>query len=192
MQTNTLRIIAAVVDTYNLTLYKEDGDTVTIPQGDARVRSIVDTAVPLLISQGYADISLEILAEENDFVQFEAVSNGAVKLFRIAKDKLLSLMGVTQEGATQEPPVPVPPVMPISIGNIPSKKSSQARAVEEILQHAVSVTSPDFNEKGIATQGNVVEKSGITIKEHSDDTATDTIIAVVGGTVIPGVEKIKS
>ena len=185
MQPNTIRIIAAVVDTHNLTLYKENGDTFSIPQGDARVRPIVDTAMPLLISQGYADI---IIApeEEGGYVEFESAAKGAVRLFRIAKDKLKSLMGARSSA-------PAPVVMPISIGHIPANTTSaQLSAVEEVLQHAVSVSSPEFHEKDVAKQGNVVEESGETIKAHSTDGATDTIIAVVGDKVIPGVEKIKS
>lgn len=185
MQPNTIRIIAAVVDTHNLTLYKENGDTFSIPQGDARVRPIVDTAMPLLISQGYADISVAP-EEEDGYVEFESAAKGAVRLFRIAKDKLKSLMGARSSA-------PAPVVMPISIGHIPANTTSaQLSAVEEVLQHAVSVTSPEFHENGILKQGNVVEKTGTTIKAHSTDEATDTIIAVVGDKVIPGVEKIKS
>ena len=185
MQTNTIRIIAAVVDTVQLTLYKEDGETIIIPQGDPRIRPIVDTAVPSIISQGFADVSIAA-DEDNSYVEFEAASNGAVKLFRIAKSKLLSLLGV-------EEAAPVPLVTHISVGTIPSTKmAAQMSAVEEVLQHAIPVASPHFNEEGIEKQGNVVEESGRTSKEHSSIDVDDTIIAVVGEKIIPGVEKIKS
>lgn len=188
MQSNTIRIIAAVVDTHNLTLYKEDGETLLIPQGDPRVRTIVDQAVPLLLSQGYADIDITP-AEDNSYVEFEAMTHGAVKMFRIAKSKLLSLMGV------EETPT-VTPVVPMSIGTIPAtqpaKTAQTISVVEEILQHAVSVNAPEFHEEGIAKQGNVVEENGETIKAHSKDEAADTIIAVTDGKIIPGMEKIKT
>lgn len=186
MQSNTIRIIAAVVDTHNLTLYKEDGETLLIPQGDPRVRTIVDQAVPLILNQGYADINITPAAD-NSYVEFEAMTKGAVKLFRIAKSKLLSLMGVEEDP---------PKVVSMSIGTIPTAqptKTAQAiSVVEEILQHAVPVTAPEFHEEGIAKQGNVVEENGETIKAHSKDEATDTIIAVTDGKVIPGMEKIKT
>jgi hypothetical protein len=186
MQSNTIRIIAAVVDTHNLTLYKEDGETLLIPQGDPRVRTIVDQAVPLILSQGYADIDITPAAD-NSYVEFESMTKGAVKLFRIAKSKLLSLMGVEEDP---------PKVVPMSIGTIPTtqpaKTTQVISVVEEILQHAVPVTAPEFHEEGIAKQGNVVEENGETIKAHSKDEATDTIIAVTEGKIIPGMEKIKT
>lgn len=191
MQLNTVRIIAAVVDTHNLTLYKENGDTVTIPQGDTRVRSIVDAAVPLLLKQGYADVSIAP-AEDNTYVQFEAQTNGVVKLYRIAKSKLLGLMGTDISTLAEE----VLPAFPMAIGAIPAApvqgQVNMVSAVEEILQHAVSVNSPEFHEGGLHEQGNVVEDCGSTIKKHSNNDSPDTIVAVVDGQIIPGMEKIKS
>ena len=191
MQLNTIRIIAAVVDTQNLTLYKENGDTFTIPQGDTRVRSIVDAAVPLLLKQGYADVSIAP-TEDNTYVQFEAQTNGVVKLYRIAKSKLLGLMGFDISILAEE----VLPAFPMTIGAIPPAsvqgQINMVSTVEEILQHAVSVNSPDFHEGGLHEQGNVVEDCGSTIKAHSKDESPDTIVAVVDGQIIPGMEKIKT
>lgn len=191
MQSNTIRIIAAVVDTVNLILYKENGDVITIPQGDTRVRLIVDEAVPLLLKQGYADISIAP-AEDNTYVQFEAQTNGKVKLYRIAKSKLLGLMGADVSTLAEE----VLPAIPMAIGAIPAAPAqgqhNMVSAVEEILQHAVSVNSSHFHEGGLHEQGNVVEDCGSTIKEHSKDDCPDTIVAVVDGQIIPGMEKIKT
>ena len=186
MQSNNIRVIAAVVDTANLTLYKESGETLIIPQGDARIRPILDTAVPMLVKQGYADIDLATLNPPSEYAQFEEASNGAIKLFRVAKSKLLGLFG-------KKDPEPVMPVEPMSAGIVPCTSMLLAtQAVEEILQHAIPVASPEFHEVGIPQQGNVVEASGTTVKEHGEDDAPDTIIAVVEGKVIPGMEKIKT
>lgn len=81
---NIIRIVAAVVDTRHLTLYDEKGETVLIPQGDIRVRRVLDEATPQLISHGFADV--DITPEtDNTYLEFEEQSNGVVKLFRIAK-----------------------------------------------------------------------------------------------------------
>lgn len=186
MQHNTTRIIAAVVDTENLTLYKESGETVVIPQGDARIRPILDIATPLLVKQGFADISLVEINPPSDYAKFEEASSGAVRLFRIAKSKLKSLFG-KKEGA------PVEPVESMSVGIVPcASMVSVTQAVDEILAHAIPAASPEFHDRGIAQQGNVVEQGGMTIRTPSTDDAPDTIIAVVEGKVIPGVEKIKT
>lgn len=186
MQTNTIRVLAAVVDTSNLTLYRESGESVVIPQGDPRIRPILDVAVPQIVKQGYADVDLSTLQPPSDYAQFEEASNGAIKLFRIAKNKLKGLFG-------KKDPEPVMPVEPMSAGIVPCPSMLLAtQAVEEILQHAIPVASPEFHEVGIPQQGNVVEASGTTVKEHGNDDAPDTIIAVVEGKVIPGMEKIKT
>lgn len=186
MQTNTIRVLAAVVDTSNLTLYRESGESVVIPQGDPRIRPILDVAVPQIVKQGYADVDLSTLQSPSDYAQFEEASNGAIKLFRIAKNKLKGLFG-------KKDPEPVMPVEPMSAGIVPCPSMLLAtQAVEEILQHAIPVASPEFHEVGIPQQGNVVEASGTTVKEHGEDDAPDTIIAVVEGKVIPGMEKIKT
>lgn len=186
MQTNTIRVIAAVVDTHNLTLYKTDGETVVIPQGDTRIRPILDIVTPQLIKQGFADVYLAEINSPSDYAKFEEASSGAVKLFRIAKSKLKGWFGKKEDA-------PVEPVETMSVGIVPCASTvSITQAVEEILAHAIPAASPEFHDRGIPQQGNVVEQSGITIKEHSKDDAPDTIIAVVEGKVIPGVEKIKT
>ncbi len=193
MQANTVRIIAAVVDTHNLTLYKESGEAVVIPQGDPRIRMILDTVVPLLVKQNYADVDLTEITPPSEYAQFEEATNGAVKLFRIAKSKLKSFFG--KKDTPSEAPIEA-----MTVGSIPVKTEATQpdsvgaamNVVEDILQHAIPVASPEFHEQGLATQGNVVETSGLTIKDNKDDDAQDTIIAVVGDKVIPGVEKIKT
>lgn len=196
---NTTRIVAAVVDTSQLTLYREDGTTIIIPQGDSRLRRILNAATPQLVSQGWADVVIESTAE-NSYAHFEDQSNGVVKFFRIAKEKLKHLLAL---GIAETPPYPDEvPVAEQVIGSIPvSPKVEQAaqaaasamNAVNEIISHAIPVKSVEFSEATVAKQGNVVEDSGQTDKQRDqEDTATDTIIAVVDNKVIPGMEKIKT
>ena len=187
MQTNIIRIVAAVVDTRSLTLYKESGESMVILQGDPRVRRIVDAAIPLIQSQGYADV--DVSAEENLYSQFEVQTNGMVKLYRIAKEKIKHLfdLGIAVQVAPE-------PVTPLTLGTVPgiAVEKQTMRAVEEIMQHAVSVSHPEFNEEGIGQQGNIVEEGGHTIQQPFNDTHLDTLVAVVDGKIIPGMEKIKN
>lgn len=203
--TTTIRIVAAVVDTRCLTLYKADGSTLTIPQGDTRLRKIVDAATPQLLSQGYADVDIAP-ADNNSYAAFEQQS-GIVKFFRVAKQKLKELLAIT-ESVDPEPktlmtvgsvPDPAPgsddqeeEFKPVPPANMSEKAVQTLAAVAEILQHAVPVTSPQFSEDTVARQGNVVEDTGETNKSTQEADAPDTIIAVVDNKVIPGVEKIKT
>ena len=303
-----VRIIAAVVDTHRLTLYKEDGSTIFVQQGDPNLRRIVEQATPQLLQQGWADVQLEP-PPENSYAHFEKESSGLVRFFKIAKSKLKELM-------TEPVPVVPPdtrPVVPMSIGQVPTpvmatefpspalgeaplpkgstfnaeavaaaleavpkpdlviikpktmedvpaslisaaadaieefdedeleryaeeqraKEAKQdmsgvyasttevvvvpldeavvtesleelvqleqtaddkraADAVAEILSHAMPVTDPGFHEKMIGKQGAIAGESGYTSDHLEEPDAPDTIIAVVGDKIIPGMEKIKS
>lgn len=115
--TQVTRIVAAVVDVRNLTLYVEDGSTITIPQGDPRLRKIISEATPQLIAHGWADVTIGP-ADENSYAQFEQEGSGAVKFFRIAKAKLKNLF--------TEKPVTDTPVLALSIGQVPAPQDTPA------------------------------------------------------------------
>ena len=184
MNTNVIRIVAAIVDARSLTLYKEDGSTETIQQGDLRLRKIIEQATPLLMSQGYADVDIAKPIEENQYANFEQKSSGLVKFFRVAKEKLKNLFKEEE------------PVAPKFLGSVPVLKGELSKtlsAIGEIMLHAVPASSPDFHEVGVAQQGNVVEEDGSTNSQKEEVCeATDTIVAVVDNKIIPGMEKIKT
>jgi hypothetical protein len=181
-----VRIVAIVVDKQHLTMYKEDGDTIIIRQGDHRVRKIVDEVTPIIAKQGYADIDLSS-EYSNPYQRFEEKSNGSVRLFRVAKNKLKSLFGMDND----EKPVEV-----ASIGVVPHKDFDQAKgenlhnAVNEIIENAVSVSDPSFNEESVSQQGKITDKEKRGSTEESN--YSDTVVALVNGKIIPGMEKIKS
>lgn len=178
------RIVAAVVDTRQLTLYKQDGTTITIPQGDARVRRVIDQATPQIIQQGYADVDL---TNENAYKQFEEKSGGGIRLFRIAKEKLKGLFGKKEE----EEEI----VDPVTVGKLPTAETVMQKtlnAVDEILANATPVSDPDFHENTVSQQAPITEEDGSTPSRPSEDNASDTIVAVVDGKIIPGMEKIKT
>jgi hypothetical protein len=225
----TIRIIAAVVDTTKLTMYKEDGSTVTIPQGDPRLRRILEVATPLLTVHGFADVNIEEEGE-NTFADFQQQS-GVVKFFRVAKAKLKSLLEKApntepviphQVGVVpQSPSVTAAPATPVSVTTAPvaddtipvlsqvipqddqpetfepvvqvpeTKVAQTMSAIDEIIAHAVPVTSDKYNEEGILKQ-RPMAIDGRTDSSHPDEKAEDTIIAVVNDKVIPGMELIKS
>lgn len=207
---NKIRIYTAIVDVKNLTLYKEDGSTITIPQGDSRLRPLLDEIIPQMSAnrdekgRAYADVNLDSTIKSNSYASFEKESSGLVKLFRIAKTKLKSLMRIPEE-PVQPMAVGVPPpsdamitesieVAENVLGQVAGYVKTKS-AVDEIMAHAVPVGHADFHEVNVANQGNVVEDHGFTANgantvEHEN--ATDTIIAVVDNKVIPGMERIKS
>jgi len=140
---NKTRIIAAVVDIRQLTIYKEDGSTVIIPQGDPRLARIVAEATPALARNEVAEVYLDIEVV-NHYKEFEDNSNGLVKLFRIAKNKLKCLFAICDN--KEEPKI----LHPISLGSVPrTKEESITAAVAEIMQHAVPVADPTFQDEKV-------------------------------------------
>ena len=175
--TNTVRIVAAIVDTANLTMYLPDGETIVIPQGDPRVKTIVSTAPEQILRNGYADVDL---TSENTYQQFEEASNGSVSFFKVAKATIKRWFSKPEEVAST------------AFGVLP-KVAAMKSAVEDILQHAVPVASPQFNETNVAKQRNIVEANGNTPNDRDDkDEESHTVVAVMGETIVPGVEKIKT
>lgn len=184
--TNNIKIVAAILNTQHLKLYKPDGEVITLAQGDARIRPILDVAVPSINRDGFANISLEVVEQKNSYSEFEEQSNGVVRFFRVAKSKLSGLFKAKEA-------TPLPEAL--EVGAVPVPQSQEAKdksVVDEILKHAVPVSSPTFSEAGVAKQADVVEASGKTPGAHTSESAPDTIIAVVDNKVVPGVEKIKT
>ena len=106
-----IKIIAAVVDTRQLTLYKENGEAVVIPQGDPRLARIVAEATPFLARN--EPVEVDIATETvNHYKDFEESSGGFVKFFRVAKNKLKSLFAASAE---VEPKT----LQPITLGAVP-------------------------------------------------------------------------
>lgn len=184
--TNNIKIVAAILNTQHLKLYKPDGEVITLAQGDARIRPILDVAVPSISRDGFAFISLEAMEQKNTYTEFEDQSNGVVKFFRVAKSKLAGLFKAKEA-------TPLPEALEVGAVPVPQSQEAKDKAVvDEILKHAVPVSSPTFSEAGVAKQAAVVEASGKTPGAHTSESAPDTIIAVVDNKVVPGVEKIKT
>lgn len=175
------RIVAAVVDTTKAIFYKENGNTVEILQGDTRLRPLLEYITPLLSSQGYADVDL---SSENSWRKFEEETNGTVRFFRIAKDRLKSLFTGKADS-----------VAPVHLGHLPLQT-----ALTEIMENATSVKSAEFSEDQVAPQRPTAESDGHTPndvlydgRDAHFDMHPDTIVAVTeSGKLIPGVERIKS
>jgi len=129
----TIRVIAAVVDTHQLVLYKEDGSTLCILQGDPRLAPIVDQITPILAVGGIATLNI---STSNPYVEYEKKSSGLVSFFQVAKSFLTNLF------SQEEPEF----VRPQTLGQIPvsaigDKTTKLQIAVAEIMQHAEPVAS---------------------------------------------------
>lgn len=183
-----IRIVAAVLDTKNLVLYKPDGQTILIPQGDSRIRPILDQATPGILANGYFDLDMPSAGRESAFGTFEK-KGGIARFFKVAKTALTKFFG--SEEATIEP---------VSVGILPNqekeaKEEKLKSAVAEVLANAVPVTSPEFTEQGILPQRPITNDDGVTPARddlEEEKNYSHTVVAVVDNKIVPGVEKVKS
>lgn len=158
-----IKVVAAIVDTQQLKLYKEDGKTVTIPQGDPRVQRIIDETKDDLIAGRVAEVDISHPGEVvgTSMKEFEETSSGLVRFFRVTKSAISSLFGGQ---ASQETPAPEEEHLPeMVIGQFVPKNLDSA--LEQIMENAIPVTddsvSPD-----------------------------ETVVAVVNNKPIPGAENL--
>lgn len=92
-----IKIVGCVVDVHNLTLYKADGDTIVIPQGDPRVKDLVAKLVPAMDSrkaqtERFYMLQAEDMQDKNHFAEAEKKMRGTVRFFKMLKSKAKELL----------------------------------------------------------------------------------------------------
>lgn len=136
MKTEMLTIIALAVDSNNLTMWKPDGSTVIIPQGDHRVARIVIEAKEKGLRTGHqVEVNIaEVIPQRTEFSDAEKNNNGLVKFFKMAKSKFLEFI---QDGTG---PIPAPVVPDIALGSPTEQLVSKAVATTIAIQEAAKPT----------------------------------------------------
>jgi hypothetical protein len=202
-----ITVVAAVVDRGILSLYQPDGTTYVIQQGDARLKGIAEYCLEYqdTITQG---LEVDIGGDEpalNAYRAYEEKSNGLVQLFRVAKSVFSGWLN-TKPSAPQNMVVGnIPRAIPVStiaetpianmvvertdvsaenharqklMGVTPMlpEQSELANAVQQILAQATPVAHESFHDLNVGEKGD----------------QSETIIAVVDGQVIGGMENLKA
>lgn len=204
----TTRIIAAIVDTRELTLYRADGETIKIPQGDPRIRPLVQLVVPelkrlqALKQPAFVDLTEEQLNQaptfentQTHYAEAEKKMGGVAKFFRIAKSKLKELVNKVT-GAEPEPVeptglvghIPAPAdhptiVQPIASAPVVEEEDDE----EEEDQQAPLTKSMDVVNEIIA---NAVPSHSPQFAEGAKDTEQTIVAVLEDGTVIPDMENL--
>ena len=165
-----IRIIAAVVDTTQLTLYKEDGQTVVILQGDDRLRPVLDHIAPILNAGGIAEYELDgpqtaaIDTTYKDYEESSKKAGGFTRFFRVLKSKVAHLLHTDNAQSTGPTDAAVYGTVPVAAAEKaaviskfnppadpdPMLDAKMANAIEDIMAHALPVTDPTFREEDTA------------------------------------------
>lgn len=164
-----IKVIAAIVDTEQLTLYKENGDTYVIPQGDPRLRPILDQVTPILAKRDGSKAEVDVsMLENNDYADFQKKSSGIVKFFRVAKNFVKHIFA---EPAEHVAPITLGTTEPVLETTQEQNITQITHAVEDIMANAKPVDEPGFL--------------------PSQQTKDETVIAVVDNKIIPGMENLQ-
>lgn len=121
MKQQLITIIALSVDSKVAVLYKEDGSTVTIPQGDARLPVIVEKARGPLSLNPPLPVKVDItpiFARRAEFEDAEKGTGGVIKFFRVAKKFLTDLINTESPDKVDESAAHI---SPLEIGKLPWK-----------------------------------------------------------------------
>lgn len=170
-----IKVVAAVLTEDELTLYKPSGETVVLKQGDTRIRGIVDKIIPLINRYGFAEVDD---SETSTYVDLEKKTGGLMKFFRIAKDKVKHLFSTDEDR-----------VAPVTAGTIPGSQTTAAAVMQNAEQKQAAKPveerkAPKLGE-GLMTHARPMSKDDSTLQDG------ETIVAVVGGKAVPGMENLK-
>jgi len=116
--TYPIKIVGCVVDVHNITMYKADGDTLIIPQGDGRVRDLVPKLVAALeptipVAQRFYMLTADDMSDRNHFAEAEQKMGGVVRFFKMVKSKAKELLEKFVE-----------PIQPMVLGTLEPVKTT--------------------------------------------------------------------
>lgn len=165
-----LHIIAAIVDTKELTLYLKDGSQKKIPQGDKRLAIILEEITPQLVKNKEAFYEEKEEEATGEYVEFEGRTNGVVKFFKIAKAKLAEFLANMDEK-------PAPTVEATAIGD-DAVTAKYRSIVGEIISHAEPIKTDALSEQEsvVAVVGsNVIPDSQALLGQVINSNETNSI-----------------
>ncbi len=198
----TIKIVSAVVDEERLTMYDDNGEAIEILQGDFRLRKILAFITEPLTIHGVVDMPTELLlrevADPMPFEEFEQATGKKVSFFRTTKKFVAKMIRSITGKQTKQDRKEDEHVAPVVLHTALERKQE---AIKEILEKAIPASHPDFHSEKIERQ-KPVHENGTTPSDQVDKEfierledeveATDTIVAVVDGEIIPGMEMIES
>ncbi|MNO13137.1 hypothetical protein D3C76_27630 [compost metagenome] len=178
---NVTRVIAAVLDKSRLIMYKPDGTTLEILQGDPRIKHLTDKVFPDIDRQEFSDLSEQDLENPSEnyshYAETEAQLGGMVKFFRMLKTEAEKVLALFAEdgfnGVKQAGEIPAPGNQDEEEEGTTQPQTKSQAAVAQIMAQAAPASSPEFQQMS---------------KEQAEET---TVVAVTeDGTCIPGIEQI--
>ena len=187
-----IKVIAIVVSPASVVLYKENGEAITIAQGNITSPQLVTQAIEDIKKYKIATIDLTPTEVDEGFCIYQKTS-AVAKFFRVAKsyvDKLFGENGTLVPQQAGEIPTPEEEA-------VPDVEDTSLTPEDESLPEAPPPPKEASKRKHRAAIREIMEKTEETLP--TDETSLDAskvtddnvTVAVVGDTIIPHAEKLQ-
>lgn len=156
-----VKIVGCVVDVHNLTMYKADGDTIVIPQGDPRVKELVALLQPALSTakpkeERFLILTGEEMRDKNHFAEAEKKMGGVVRFFKMVKSKAKELLEKFVE-----------PVEPMELGDKREPVKSPPEPVLVVAGKPVDPPAPEHKTEPVKAKLPPAEERPLTKSENA-------------------------
>lgn len=200
--TYPVKIVGVVVDVHNITMYKADGDTIVIAQGDPRVKELVAKLVPAfdLSGEQFYMLTAEDMMDRNHFAEAEKKMGGVVRFFKMVKSKAKELLDKFVEpvapmvlGTKEAIKTPPQPIHTVNDEVVEQGEDFPAPVVEEAKPKLPPEEERPLTKSAAAVAEIMANAVPSTSKNFSTpavpgEEATTVIAVLEDNTVIPGVE----
>jgi hypothetical protein len=173
MNNNLVTIVALSVDTRFATLYLASGETMNIPQGDARLPRIVAQSKKELEAGFPVTVDITpIFVQRTEFADAEKGTKGVVKFFRVAKAFLKTLVNADSPEKIDESAAHI---SPLEIGIFPNQEKNNAatQAVDDpvagslVSTQAAADAAPAQEITDADTQTAVVDAAPLATQQNA-------------------------
>lgn len=199
-----IKIVGCVVDVHNLTMYKADGDTIVIPQGDPRVKDLVAKLVPAMDSrkpqpERFYMLQVEDMQGKNHFAEAEKKMSGTVRFFKMLKSKAKELIEKfiepvePMELGDKREAVKVPPTPVHVINGVVQEQEAPALNTEPAKpklppEEERSLTKSEAAVAEIMASAKPASSRDFSVPDLEGEEATTVLAVLADNTIIPGCE----
>jgi hypothetical protein len=177
-----ITVVAATVDKVKVVFYTDTGSTEVIKQGDPRLTELLATLMPRINRGERVTIDL---GSYSLYGQFEKKSNMLVRFFKAAKSAVQAVVEtLVQSDMPVDSDVPQQTVNPVVQPQTPPTVAPTAPVEEPKVEATIPAPAP---------QKPRYEDLKDKLEPVADDNLQpdETLVAVINGVAIPGIEKLK-
>lgn len=188
---STITVIAAVYDTHALILYDNTGSTHEIDHGDPNIDLIVEKVLPVIEQGKTIEVDLgDVTGSLAPYADFSRKNTSKIGIFKVAKQFVSNLFS----GSKPEEEANTPGYG--TYGNIPNKVTvadnlekidNDTSPVEPVKEPEKTVTPAQKQANAIAE---IRKNAKPVTKDEKPVTEEETLVAIIGNTVVPGMEQL--